>query len=155
MFKNIRRTKIAKDYSCFLKLWWRNKSFSPVFRSSRSPFSSLEFPASENNPSEYTRDDCSTRYFLSKFARYRYFVLFKFHQFKTLSSSVSAFKFSVAKKPFISTSMYFLRFLWNVSSEINHRLSLVHLDALRIRFHIWSLLSSYKCFIDISNLNNQ
>ena len=80
-----------KYYTPKIKLWWRNKSFSPVFGSNRLRFCSYKLPASENNLSEYTEDDGAARYFLAKLARCGYFVLFKFHQFNTLSSSVTAF----------------------------------------------------------------
>ena len=77
-------------------------NFLPVFRSNQLRFSLYKLPASENNLSEYTKDDGAVKYFLVKLARCAYFVLFKFHKFKTLSSSVSAFKLSVAKQSFIS-----------------------------------------------------
>ena len=81
-------------------LWWRSKSFSPVFGSNRLRFCSYKLPASEKNLSE---NNSSKKYFLTKLARCEYLVMFKSHQFNILASSVSAFKFSVAKMPIIYT----------------------------------------------------
>ena len=65
----------------------------------------VQLPASENYLSEYTEDDGEAIYFLAKLASCGYFVLFVFHQFKTLSSFISAFKFTLAIKPFIFASI--------------------------------------------------
>ena len=62
----------------------------------------LKLPASEKNLSKNTENDHVEKYFLAKLAIFGYFVLFKFDQFKTLASSVSTFKQSVAKNPLIS-----------------------------------------------------
>ena len=77
------------------KLWW---SFLSVFGSNQLRYSSYKLTSSENKFSEYPEDDRVAKYFLAKLARRGCSVLFKFHQFKILFSSVSVFKFSVAKR---------------------------------------------------------
>ena len=72
-----------------------------MFEKNRLHFWSYKFQASENNLSEYKEDNSAARYFLAKLKRCEYFYLFKFNQFKTLSSFVSTFKFFVPKKPIL------------------------------------------------------
>ena len=84
---------------------YKNKVFRSV-EAFNYVFFSYKLPSPENNLSEYTKDNSAARYFLVKLARCVYFVLFKFHQFKTLLSWVSSFKFFVAKKPFILLKQY-------------------------------------------------
>ena len=103
----MQRTTIAKKNVFFIlqysiQVVVEKLSFSPVFESNKSRFSLFKLPSSGNNLSDYTEGSSAAWYFLEKLARCGYFVLLKFHQFKTLSSSVSKFKFSVAKEPFIS-----------------------------------------------------
>ena len=63
--------------------------------------------SSENNLTEYLKDDSAARYILAKLARCGYFVLFKLHQFKILTSLVSAIKFSSEKSP-----LFLLQFIY-------------------------------------------
>ena len=74
-----------------------------VFKSNLLHFSLYILPSSKINISKYTEDLSAVRHFLAKLARCGYIALFKFHHFKILSYSVSAFKFSIAKYPYIST----------------------------------------------------
>ena len=104
LFKNIKRTSIAKDVSVILQktilvfqLWWKNKCFSSVFGSNRLRFSSYKFPASE----KIFQNDGTAKYFLAKLTRCGYFDSFKFNKFKTLSSFFSAFNSLQQKKSFI------------------------------------------------------
>ena len=67
----------------------------------------VQIPSFRNNPSVYTEENSAARYFLAKLTIRALFVLFKFHQFKTSSSSVFAFKFSVQKSPLFLLQFFF------------------------------------------------
>ena len=75
-----------RDFSSFFQLFWKNKSFFPVFGINRLFFSSQKLQDFENNLSKYTEnhgaenDNCSTN-----LVRRGYFVLHKFNQFKNLT----------------------------------------------------------------------
>ena len=57
--------KLQINYSSFRKLWWKNKSFLPVFGSKWLGFFKYKLPTSENNLSECTEDGSAERYLVA------------------------------------------------------------------------------------------
>ena len=90
-------------YCFFFQLWWRNKSFSLVFKSNRLRFCLYKLPASENN-FQNTQQMIVQRD--TSLQSWQDVGMFNFYQFKTVSSSVYAFKFSLSKNPFNSASFF-------------------------------------------------
>ena len=126
-----------KNYRCFYKLMWRNKSFSPVFGSNQLRFSLYKLPAStkifQNTLKNTVKQDISLQN-----GKMWVLVWFNFNQFKTLSSLISAFKFSVAKKSFYAAS---------VSSSIKYRCSS---SCVAVFYSILSRKQLVKNFLDQS-----
>ena len=93
----------TKDYFCLFKLWYRNESFS--LEAIDLTFAHTNFQLEKiifyNIKKMMVKQDI----FFAKLARHGYFDLFKLNQFKTLSSFVSTFIFSVSRKLFVSASI--------------------------------------------------
>ena len=113
LFENIKRTTVEKDVSVVLQktilvfssCGGEIKVFHRSFEAIDYTFAHIDFKLQKTifEVIQYLM------YFCAKLARCRYFDLFKFNKFKTSSSFVSTFKFSVSKKSFISASICSLK----------------------------------------------